>query len=232
MGSFDIQGIVTRAFDIFKDNVGLLLGLTVGGMVLGQILNGLGIGAQVVTTIAGENLDSDLRNIVLIVGGLVRIFLSFVLFVFNTYFGLAMIKISLRLIRGDTATFMDAVLDFSTFLQGLLANFLLSLAAFVGFLCCIVPGIIISIGLTFSLYLVVDQKKSAIDALKESWALTNGAKMNLFIWFIVCALIGLAGLLACFVGLFVAGPVILVGTGIIYEELSQSKTGSPLDVTQ
>ena len=78
MGSFDIQGIVTRAFDIFKDNVGLLLGLTVGGMVLGQILNGLGIGAQVVTTIAGENLDSDLRNIVLIVGGLVRIFLSFV----------------------------------------------------------------------------------------------------------------------------------------------------------
>ena len=231
MGSFDIQGVVTRAFDIFKNNIGLLLGLTIGGMVIGQILNGIGLGAQVVTTIASENLDSDLKNVAMVVGGLVRIFLSFVLFVFNSYFGLAMIKICLRLIRGDTATFMDAVLDFPTFLQGVLANLLLTLAATVGFILCIVPGVIISIGLTFSLYLVVDHQKSAIDALKGSWALTDGNKMNIFIWFIVCGLIGFAGLLACFVGVFVAAPVIMVGTGIVYEELRSGQSSSPLDVT-
>ena len=53
MGSFDIQGIVTRAFDIFKE-LGLLLGLTIGGMVVGQIFNFMGAGAQIAMTFAAE----------------------------------------------------------------------------------------------------------------------------------------------------------------------------------
>ena len=232
MDSFDIQGIVTRAFDIFKDNIGLLLGLTVGGMVIGQVFNGMGAGAQIVMAIASESLDSDMRDIAMIVGGLVRLFFSLVLFIFNSYFGLAMIKISLRLIRGDTATFKDAILAFPIFLQGLIANFLLTMATSVGMLFCIVPGIIIAVGLALSLYLVVDQEKSAIDALKGSWELTDGAKMNVFIWYLVCGLIGLAGLLACGVGLFVAGPIILLGTGMVYETLRNAKNPSPIDFTK
>lgn len=232
MGSFDIQVIVTRAFDIFKENVGILLGLTIGGMVVGQIFNFMGAGAQIAMTFAAESLDSDMREIAMLVGIAVRMFFSLIVFIFNSYLGLAMIKVSLRLIRGDTATFKDAILDFPTFLQGVLANFLLSLAAGVGALLCIVPGVIIGVGLAFSLYIVVDQDKSAIDALKGSWELTDGSKMNVFIWYIICALIAIAGFLACGVGIFVAAPVILVGTGIVYEELNGAKSGSPLDITK
>lgn len=232
MGSFDIQAIVTRAFDVFKENIGLLLGLTIGGMVVGQIFNFMGAGAQMITMIAGEELGSDMRDIAMFVGIAVRLFFSVVLFIFNSYFGLAMIKVSLRLVRGDSATFKDAIIDFPTFLQGVLASFLLNLAVGVGSLLCLVPGVMLALGLGLSLYLVVDQKKSAIDALKDCWAMTDGAKMNLLVWYIAAAVMGFVGLLACGVGIFVAAPVIMLGTAIVYEQLAANNSASPLDITK
>jgi uncharacterized membrane protein len=230
MASIDIEPIFKRSFSIFQDNVGLLLGLSIGGIVIGQIVGGIGAGAQLFINIAAEQLDSDIQLIVIGIGALIRMFFSLLAFIFNSYFGMSLIKISLRLVRGDTATFKDAIIDFPMFIQGVLANFLVGLVCGLGVLFCIVPGVILSLGLYMVLYLVVDKNMNAIDAIKGSWHMTDGSKLNLFLWLICCMVLSFVGLLACGVGVFVAMPVILLGNAIIYTSLSGGDQGNPLSL--
>ena len=89
----------------------------------------------------------------------------------------------LRLIQGHSH-FKDAVLDFPQFCRGCWPT-LLSLAAGVGALLCIVPYVIIGVGLAFSLYIVVDQEKSAIDALKAALGSTMAQDECLYLYIVV-----------------------------------------------
>ena len=219
--TIDVQAILTRSFDILKENVALLVGLTVAGMFIGSFINGMGAGAQAVFTILANDIGPE---VALGLGFLARMFGSLVGFVFNSYFGLAMIKIALRLIRGQETTFQDGIVDTPIFLQGLLANFLMSLAIGFGMLFCFVPGIILSLGLIFTMHLTVDQQMGAVDALKKSWEMTDGSKMNIFIWGLVCLALVTVGFLACCVGIVAAAPIILVGTSIIYEQLNGAQS--------
>jgi uncharacterized membrane protein len=98
----------------------------------------------------------------------------------------------------------------------LAAGLLHWVASMIGFALCIVPGIVIGIGLSLYAYCVVDQKLSAVDALKTSWELTRGHKMNLFLLALIVVGIVLAGLLACCVGSLVAVPIGALATSYAY----------------
>jgi hypothetical protein len=72
------------------------------------------------------------------------------------------------------------------FSQLVLATVLVYTSLLVGFLCLIVPGIYLSIRLSFVIYAVVIENRSATDALSRSWILTKG-----YWWQIFLALIAL-----------------------------------------
>ncbi len=76
-----------------------------------------------------------------------------------------------------------------------------------GLLLLIVPGIIASIALSFSLYLMVDKDMKIIESIKTSWAITQGYRWEIFILGIVLIGINILGILALMFGLLVSIPV-------------------------
>jgi uncharacterized membrane protein len=87
------------------------------------------------------------------------------------------------------------------------AQFLAAIIIFVGLLLLIVPGFIAALGLLFVPYAVIDRGAGPINALKESWRITNGNKWQLFLFGLVLIGLNLLGLLALVIGVLVTAPI-------------------------
>lgn len=130
----------------------------------------------------------------------------------------------LRAYRGDdSVTFGDLFAGVPKALPLFLTGLLFSLAIVVGLVFCIVPGVILGLGLWPAFLLVMEDDLDAVSALKGAWALTSGHKLQLLILGLACGVVTLMGLLACCVGIFVAGPVAQLAWVGAYDEMRRAK---------
>jgi uncharacterized membrane protein len=74
--------------------------------------------------------------------------------------------------------------------------------------------------------LIVDRNLGPIEALQESWRITDGHKMNLFVFGLIAFALLLAGACACGIGVFFVMPIIYIAQMYIYLKL----TGQPVAV--
>ena len=64
-----------------------------------------------------------------------------------------------------------------------LSTLLTGLCVLGGTILLIIPGLIVSFGLYFTSYVVVDNTDlPVVDVIKKSWKLTNGYKMDIFVF--------------------------------------------------
>ncbi len=94
------------------------------------------------------------------------------------------------------------------------------LAVIVGLILLIVPGIIIGLALSFTLFLVIDKGLGPINAFKQSWKLTKGNRWKLFLLSLAFLGINILGMLALLVGLLVTVPVTFLALIHAYRVLS------------
>ncbi len=134
----------------------------------------------------------------------------------TSFFLVGQLRVALAVVRGEPV-------EFATFFSGgdrmvsmLGVVFLAYLAFMLGLVLLIVPGIIVGLGFSMAALLVVDADMGVTEALSESWRVTQGHKMALFGFMIVATLLVVAGLCACYVGVFVATPVLAVAFAEIY----------------
>ncbi|MGN6556250.1 MAG: GYF domain-containing protein [Verrucomicrobiota bacterium] len=125
----------------------------------------------------------------------------------------------LKRIRGQQVKFEDAFAPFSVaLLQTFLAGLVTMALASVGFMLCILPGLVLMAVWMFTWPLLMDKRLEFWPAMEVSrrvlWPNIGGA---LGLW-VVSLLITLAGALACYVGLFVAFPVIIAAQAYAYED--------------
>jgi uncharacterized membrane protein len=126
----------------------------------------------------------------------------------------------LRLVRGDdSVTFGDLFAGFSKFVPLLLTFLLVGVCVLTGLVLCIVPGIIVMLGLWPAYLLVMEDDLPPVEAVKGAWALTNGHKVDLFILALANCVVILIGLLACCVGVLVAAPVAQLSWMGAYHEM-------------
>ena len=124
--------------------------------------------------------------------------------------------------RGHTPQVETYFDGFKHFLPTLISFLLVSVIALVGFVLLIIPGIIATIGLSQTFYVLQDQPElGAEGAIRESWRLTwtNGNMLKVFLMGFVIFFVTLGGLLALGVGLLFAMPLVSVMAGGLYEEL-------------
>jgi len=96
---------------------------------------------------------------------------------------------------------------FKPLLKVILIYIVISIATSIGILLLIVPGIIIALGLSMTYYILVENPEFSIEkSLKESWRLTNGYKMELFVLHLRFIPWYLLGLLCFGIGIFVVMP--------------------------
>ena len=87
-------------------------------------------------------------------------------------------------------------------------------------LALLVPAVIWTIRYQYAFYFVIDHGTGAIDALRASRMVTQGVMWKLLGFMILCGLIVVAGLMLLVVGLFVAGPVVIVAQALVYRQLA------------
>lgn len=140
-------------------------------------------------------------------------------FVYAQVIGAGLIREAIGVTEGRPFT-TAGVFKFENIGNVIVTSLLVGAGTFVGYLLCIIPGIIFAFLSMYSLFFVVDKNMSPVDAIKASIDLTKNNVGSAIIWYLVAVVIIFVGELACFVGLLVAIPVVLVGSAFTYKKLS------------
>jgi uncharacterized membrane protein len=210
MHTLSVGDCVRYAWETFKQRPWFLIGVPLLALIIGGIPGAFGPHAEI-------GPDGQLIQPPLSVYGTVVTLISIVVSIFVS---LGLTTFSLRAHDNVAAAQVSDLWNPAPFWRYLGAYVLTVLAIALGFLALIVPGVILAVGLAFVPFLVIDRGLGPIEAMKESWRLTRGHKMQLFL--LVLALIGitLLGLLALVVGVFVALPINMIAFAHAYRTLN------------
>ena len=127
----------------------------------------------------------------------------------------------LRLIRGQDTNLNHVTKSAKFLLPIMLTQLIMGFAVLGGYLLLIIPGIILSYGWMFVIQTVIDKNITYVEALKVSWRLTDGHKVDLFVLTILFFFVYVAGILACCVGVILSMAIIQGSLAIVYNRLAE-----------
>jgi len=136
--------------------------------------------------------------------------------------GIGMAKWSLNISRDNHAGVENLFEGFQNFGTAFLAYLMILVIVLFGMIALIIPGIIAAIGLSMTYYIIADDPDiGAIDALKKSWAIMDGNKMDYFLVMIRFIPWALLCVLTLFLGFFLLAPWIQVTGAKFYEHITE-----------
>lgn len=113
---------------------------------------------------------------------------------------------------------------FGLLLPYLGGRILAGLIVFLGLILLIIPGIFAAYVLYFVGYLIVDRGLGPITALKESHRVTDGNKLDLFLFSLALLVINILGMIPLGLGLFITIPVSIMATAYVYRQVSPAQS--------
>src|SRR6478609_6816560 len=143
---------------------------------------------------------------------------QFLVFLGISVLQLFVIRATLMIVRGEP---LDASKVMSTDRLGayLVGAIIVGVLTFVGFILCILPGIAVGIFALFWGYFLVDKGMSPVEAITASFNLVKDNFGPVLLFWFLTILVTIAGAIVCGVGLIVAIPVVVIGTGYMYMRL-------------
>ena len=121
-------------------------------------------------------------------------------------------KMEQKIADGGKPEISDIFKGFDAFVPSLVAFIVSMIVISIGFVLCVIPGLLLMPLLPVSLYLVARGEGDGVLAVKRAWGCL---KDNLFMAMIASILItalGCAGVVLCFVGIYLTLPLIYVGS--------------------
>ena len=137
----------------------------------------------------------------------------------NAILELGMINVYLRVLDGDEAKISDLFSATKQMFTYVMGNFCFNFLLFWGYLCFIVPGIIVSIAVQFYSYFIVDKEIGPIESIRASWIASRGARLNIFFMVVLFHILRSFGAIMFFIGLLPVNMVISLATAEIYRQL-------------
>lgn len=122
--------------------------------------------------------------------------------------------------RGEAVDIGDLFRGFDDFVPALVAALVSGLATIVGYLCCVVPGLLLMPLTVLSCYFVALGEKDGIQAVKRAFELVKQNLLMGMIAMIVLSILGSLGAILCFVGLLVTMPVAAIATHALCRQLT------------
>ncbi len=151
---------------------------------------------------------------------LVTILLIIVAFLLNVW----IIKFFLMVYENKTFSTKEILEKSNRFWPLLLysfASFFIFIGSFIPF---IIPGIIISLALYFTAFILIDKKISVKDAIQTSYTITYGYKWDIFVFLLLLFIFNFFGLLFFVIGLLVTFPITFLATIDLYRRLLKNAT--------
>lgn len=219
MGVFTWKEPIGLAFEKTKERFGFVLGVIAVGCLVQVAPNII----EVILKIPKE-------------GGIHSLF-SVIGWVISVYMSAGIIRVLLRVVRGEETKIDDLFADPELVPRYMAASSLYGLIVLVGFLLLFVPGMIWSIKYGMFGYFLVEHKVGIGESLKRSAELTEGSKWQLFFFGLANAGIMILGVLALGIGVLFALPLVSVAHAYAYillsrrqEELNQSVVSAPVEI--
>lgn len=216
--------IVKEVFEIIKEKpaetIGVMIGLyAVSFVVFMAMTLILGIIQGAFVMIAGDSRGA--QTIISFLSGVSTLLIQIVFsVVMNIMIG-AIYIMWFRFIRGQEFVFGN-LMDIKPFILPLVVTtFMMQFAVGFGFLLLFVPGILLAFGLGIVPFLVIDKNIKYMDALKASWKLMNGHKMEYFIFSLVLMAVNIVGFIPCGLGFVVTAPLSLGAMVMFYDNIAE-----------
>lgn len=117
---------------------------------------------------------------------------------------------------------------FNRFLETMIAGLLQFIFVCIGMCLFFIPGIIVALGLSMTFYIMADEPNiSGVDALKKSWEMMKGYKMDLLMFYLRFIGWWLLSLFTCGIGAFFLMPYVQTAQLYYYRELKARKYNMP-----
>ncbi len=196
-----IGGSLSEGWRAFKMRPGLMVGMLVVLFVISGIAN------SIISELAAKNLWA-MQTV------------SFAWSLFQNVIAAGYLYAGLRLIRGEEVGFSLLFSGFNRLVPLLIATFVSTISIFVGLFFLLIPGLILTLGLSQYVLLIMDRERNGMESLSESWALMRGYKWTFFGLGLAIIGINLLGVLALGVGLLVSIPTSMLAACAFYDRLA------------
>lgn len=134
----------------------------------------------------------------------------------SSFLALGVSRIGLNLVSGKAVSVGMLFGEGRKLLRAFVATILFALMVGLGLILLIVPGIYLALRFGQYMLAIVDRDMGIMEAFNYSSTLTTNNRVNLLLLALLCILIALAGMIACFVGLIFAIPVAWLSNIVAY----------------
>jgi len=204
----EVGDVINYGWEIWKRNLGLLVGITVVVFVINM---GIGFAQGIAQGLAqqGNEIALGAYFALTLISNLIQIFL-----------GIGQVQIVLKLLRGQNAEFGELFGGGPLFLRTLGASIVGGIVLVLGIIVLIVPGILLALFYWPFYYLIVDGKAKAMESFGMALPI---AKLNvgttLVLWLASMGIV-IVGFLALCVGVLFATPLVSTIFGAAYLMMS------------
>lgn len=133
-----------------------------------------------------------------------------------------------RKLAGGKADINDLFKGFNYFVPSLAAVVLIAVFAAIGFVLCIIPGLVVLAMYKFTYLFIADRKMDFWPAMQASHAIVKQDYFGFTMFVVACALLNVLGALLCGVGLLVTIPMTYMAITIAYRDIVGFQPGGTM----
>lgn len=221
--NFDVSPVMSKSWEIFKENWEKLTLFYFGMMLLVGLLT-------VIAPCQPPTGNNPEANLEWMTNGATIYYLYTLLVPGVTQ--LVMIAIFFKKVL-SIAKDVDIELTTSTLLRVIATSVIVGIASYAALLCCIIPFFFIAPRLFIAPIYVIDNPNISVgEAIERSWNATKGHVGILIALYFVAVLVSILGVFCCLVGVIPAGAFMYVMMVVIYLFLSGQNGGDYEEVKQ
>ncbi len=214
----DAGQVLSHAWKVWSENLGLLVGAMLVMLLISLALFGIYFGIRV--ALLAQGMDPLAMQAL-------SFPLNVLLNAITTYISIGQTQMILKLIRGQPASVADLFGGGPRFWPVFGASILAGIALGIGFLLCIIPGIILALMFWPFSYVLVDNKAGVTDSFSVASTITQGNRGTTFVLALASLGIGILGWLACGIGIIFAAPLVSVMWATAYLMMSGQLAAQP-----
>jgi uncharacterized membrane protein len=218
--SLDIGNCITRSWELVRQHLGPMVGITFLVIVVIGVIN------QLFGLLSRPAIRAMIVEHRVSIGGIAIIFVTSLLGtpVYAVLIA-GLFKYYLKLIRREPAGIADAFSGFGPalgrlVLLGLATGFL----SLIGYCLCILPGIYLTVSWMFAVPLVIDRGMGFWEAMEFSRKVVAKHWFLMFALQLLCGLLAMCGLIACCIGILVSLPFGFATLMYAYEDIYGHQT--------
>ena len=213
-----VGAAISYGWEKFKANWGAWVGISLIALI---------ISAVVQLPFGGFNFGTGDMDSAFAAGSLILSIVGLVVsFVIGALIQAAFVRGALHELNGNKSDF-GAFFQFGNIAQVLLASLIVGVITSIGYVLCVVPGVIAMFLTWYTLTFVLDQNQDATTAIKSSFNLTSQNQGPLVLLALACVGLNIVGALLCLIGLLVTGPVTLIAATYAYRLLVNGPVSPP-----